>query len=127
VGKTGALEGQIWQGGTIDVIVWQTGTARLLPRLIKGRMSGPLFLTERRARVELAPGDIDQALFKACSGGRTLHQSRHSALTHDEGRGVAFDASFPGKREDDAVRDGGRAQSTATGSSRRESAGQRVA
>ena len=54
------------------------------------------FLTERRARVELPPGDIDQAsgrarlsyqqaeaLFKLASGGATLHQLRHSALTHD--------------------------------------------
>jgi integrase/recombinase XerC/integrase/recombinase XerD len=26
--------------GAIDVIIWQTGTARLLPRLLKGRKSG---------------------------------------------------------------------------------------
>jgi integrase len=84
------------KGGAIDIIVWQTGTARLLPRLIKGRKTGPLFLTSRRARVELSPGDIDpesgrarlsythaEALFKAASGGATLRQLRHSALTHD--------------------------------------------
>ena len=78
----------------MDVIVWQTGTARLLPRLLKGRKRGPLFLTDRRARVELPPCDIDpasgrarlsyrqaEALFKAASGGATLHQLRHSALT----------------------------------------------
>ena len=41
------------KGGVIDVIVWQTGTARLLPRLLKGRKSGPVFVTERRARVQL--------------------------------------------------------------------------
>ena len=84
------------KGGAVDVIVWQTGTARLLPRLLKGRTSGPVFLTSRRARVELPPGDTDpatgrarlsythaEALFKAASGGATLHQLRHSALTHD--------------------------------------------
>jgi integrase/recombinase XerC/integrase/recombinase XerD len=83
------------KGGAIDVVVWQTGTARLLPRLLKGRKSGPVFLTERRARVELPPCDVDRAsgrarlsyrqaeeLFKAASGGATLHQLRHSALTH---------------------------------------------
>ncbi|HMH94172.1 MAG TPA: site-specific integrase [Streptosporangiaceae bacterium] len=83
------------KGGAIDTIVWQTGTARLLPRLLKGRKSGPLFLTDRRARVELPPCDVDrasgrarlsyrqaEALFKAASGGATLHQLRHSALTH---------------------------------------------
>jgi integrase len=29
------------KGGAVDIIVWQTGTARLLPRLLKGRKSGP--------------------------------------------------------------------------------------
>lgn len=90
------------KGGAIDVIVWQTGTARLLPRLLKGRKSGPVFLTERRARVELPPQDIDpgsgkarlsygqaQALFKAATGGKTLHQLRHSALTHDAEEGTS--------------------------------------
>jgi integrase len=90
------------KGGAVDTIVWQTGTARLLPRLIKGRKSGPLFLTDRRARVELPPGDIDQAsgrarisyqtaeaLFKAASGGKTLHQLRHSALSHDAEDGTS--------------------------------------
>ncbi len=82
------------KGGAIDVIVWQTGTARLLPRLLKGRKTGPVFLTDRKARVELPPCGIDQAsgrarlsyrqaedLFKAASGSATLHQLRHSALT----------------------------------------------
>ena len=77
------------KGGAVDVIVWQTGTARLLPRLLKGRKTGPVFLTDRRARVELPPGDVDPAgrarltyrqaeyLFKAALGGATLHQLRH--------------------------------------------------
>jgi integrase len=90
------------KGGAIDVIVWQTGTARLLPRLLQGRTAGPVFLTDRRARVELPPGDIDpasgrarlsyshaEALFKEASGGATLHQLRHSALTHDAEDGTS--------------------------------------
>ena len=90
------------KGGAIDVIVWQTGTARLLPRLLKGRKTGPVFLTDRRARVELPPCGIDPAsgrarlsyrqaedLFKAVSGGATLHQLRHSALTHDAEAGAS--------------------------------------
>jgi integrase len=84
------------KGGAVDIIVWQTHTARLLPRLLKGRTRGPLFLTDRKARVPLSPIDIDpesgharlsygqaEAIFKAASGGATLHQLRHSALTHD--------------------------------------------
>jgi site-specific recombinase XerD len=90
------------KGGAVDTIVWQTGTARLLPRLLKGRKSGPVFLTDRRARVELPPGDVDPAsgkarlsyrqaedLFRAASGGATLHQLRHSALTHDAEDGAS--------------------------------------
>lgn len=89
------------KGGAMDVIVWQSGTARLLPRLLKGRTSGPVFLTERRARVALPPSDLDpvsgrarlsyaraEEAFKEATGGRTLHQLRHSALTHDAEDGV---------------------------------------
>jgi integrase len=83
------------KGGAIDVIVWQPGTARLLPRLLKGRTAGPVFVTARRARVQLPGADLDPsgrgrlsyqqaaALFSQASGGATLHQLRHSALTHD--------------------------------------------
>ena len=79
----------------MDWVIWQTGTARLLPRLLKGRKSGPVFVTERQARVQLAAADLDEhgharlsyqqsaALFSKASGGATLHQLRHSALTHD--------------------------------------------
>jgi len=92
----------IRKGGAVDVIVWQTGTARLLPRLLKGRRAGPLFLTDRKARVQLPPGDVDPAsgrarlsyrqaegLFREASGGATLHQLRHSALTHDAEDGAS--------------------------------------
>ncbi|MDQ2710610.1 MAG: hypothetical protein M3Z25_24625 [Actinomycetota bacterium] len=41
------------------MIVWQAATARLLPRLLDGRRCGPVFLTERRARVELPAVDLD--------------------------------------------------------------------
>jgi integrase len=88
------------KGGAVDVIVWQTATARLIPRLLAGRTRGPVFVTGRRARVPLAPIDLDPdrgharlsyrraaELFEqataACAGGPwTLHQLRHSALTH---------------------------------------------
>jgi integrase len=88
------------KGSAIDVIVWQTATARLLPRLLAGRTTGPVFLTDRRARLPLAPIDIDEptgrarlsyrraaelferATADAVGGPWTLHQLRHSALTH---------------------------------------------
>ena len=92
------------KGGAINIVVWQTGTARLLPRLLKGRRSGPVFVTERKARVQLPAADLDErgrprlsyqqaeALFSKASGGATLHQLRHSALTHDADRHRDADA-----------------------------------
>jgi integrase len=71
------------KGGAAGVIVWQTGTVRLLPRLLKGRKSGPVFVTVRKARVELPAADLDPAgrarlsyqqaaaLFSKASGGAT--------------------------------------------------------
>ncbi|MGQ4601379.1 tyrosine-type recombinase/integrase [Nocardia sp. R6R-6] len=88
------------KGGAREVIAWQTGTARLLPRMLAGRRSGPLFLTDRRARPSVAINDIDPVsgrarlsyrraaeLFETHTavfddGPYTLHQLRHSRLTH---------------------------------------------
>ena len=100
------------KGSAVDIIVWQTGTARLLPRLLDGRTRGPVFLTGRRARVALAAADLDPATGRARlsyrraeeifnemtkplahpditdpaqpadAPGWTLHDLRHSALTH---------------------------------------------
>jgi integrase len=47
------------KGGARDLIAWQTGTARLLPRLLSGRKTGPVFLTDRKARPAVAKSDVD--------------------------------------------------------------------
>src|SRR5437016_1084987 len=77
------------------LVVWHIGTARVRPGLVTGGTSGPVFGTHRRARVQLPAADLDpsgrarlgdqeaEALCSAASGGATLHQLRHSALTHD--------------------------------------------
>jgi integrase len=88
------------KGGAADIIIWRTATARLLPRLLERRRSGPVFLTDRAARLPLPPADLDLATGRArlsyrraaeClqtateklpGGPWTLHQLRHSALTH---------------------------------------------
>jgi integrase/recombinase XerC/integrase/recombinase XerD len=100
------------KGSAIDAIVWQTGTARLLPRLLNRRTTGPVFLTHRKARIQLAAADLDPTTGHARLsyrraaeifnhhtqtlahpgitnqaelnqlGGWSLHQLRHSALTH---------------------------------------------
>jgi integrase len=88
------------KGGARDVIAWQTGTARLLPRLLSGRRSGPVFLTDRRARPSVAVADVcpttgcarlsyrraaevfEEHTLRVLGEKATLHQLRHSALTH---------------------------------------------
>jgi integrase/recombinase XerD len=83
------------KGGAIEWIHWQTGTARLLARLIAGRVSGPVFLADRAPTGPVPAGDLDPVsgharlsyrraahLFQQATGW-TLHQLRHSALTHE--------------------------------------------
>jgi integrase/recombinase XerD len=36
------------KGGAVEWVFWQTGSAQLLPRLLAGRISGPVFLSDRR-------------------------------------------------------------------------------
>jgi integrase len=82
------------KGGAFEWVFWQTGSAQLLPRLLAGRTHGPIFLGDRRPTRAVAALDLDPAsgrarlsyrraaeLFHACTGW-TLHQLRHSALTH---------------------------------------------
>jgi len=92
------------KGGHIRPLHFQTAAARLLARLTAGRDSGPVFLTDRRAAAHRVPAaaDLDPAtgrarlsyemaeqLFKRYSSGKTLHQLRHSRLTHLGDRNVS--------------------------------------
>jgi site-specific recombinase XerD len=92
------------KGGTVRWIQWQSGTARLLPRLIGARTRGPLFLADRKPAPARMPAATDlcpdtgrsrlsyeraEYLFKQATKtldpagkGYTLHQLRHSRLTH---------------------------------------------
>jgi integrase len=95
------------KGGDTEFVYWDTGTAHLLPRLLRlpdgtSRISGPLFLASHRPVPARRPGlrdicphtgrgrlgyDRARVLFKkytatATSNGLELHQLRHSAATH---------------------------------------------
>lgn len=86
-----------------ETVYWDAGTARLLPRLIKERTRGPLFVTHRRPGPGKAVGERDvcpdtglarlsygqaRALLDAATAvhgpgtGWDLHELRHSGLTH---------------------------------------------
>lgn len=90
------------KGGHREVVVWASGTARLLPRYLNRRRRGPVFVTSRQPNV--APAERDRCpdtglgrlsyqmawkLFSQASNGATLHQLRHSALTHLGEEGVS--------------------------------------
>lgn len=109
-GKRGKITAK---GGTIRWVQWQSGTARLLPRLIAGRTSGPLFLAHRRPAPARTPASADacphtgrarlsytraEYLFKKATGGATLHQLRHSRLTHlgEDGWSAPMLMALPG-------------------------------
>jgi site-specific recombinase XerD len=90
------------KGGDSDWLHFQSGSARLLPRLIGERPSGPIFLADRRPGPARTPASLDlcpvtgrgrlsyersaylfkQHTLKANTTSWTLHQLRHSALTH---------------------------------------------
>lgn len=91
------------KGGAVRWVQWQSGTARLLPRLIGGRTAGPVFLASRRPSPARTPaaGDLcpttgrarlsyrrAETLFREATApldpaghGYTPHQLRHSRLT----------------------------------------------
>jgi integrase len=90
------------KGGDTEWIHWASGTAHLLPRLIRGREAGPVFLSERRPGPTRRPGTKDlcpttgqarlgydraRVLFGQHTGWE-LHQLRHSAATHLGEHGV---------------------------------------
>ena len=82
------------KGGATEWVFWQTGAAQLLPRLLAGRGVGPVFLADRAPTRAVATVDLDPATGRARLSYRraaavftattawTLHQLRHSALTH---------------------------------------------
>ena len=89
------------KGGQIEWVHWGTGTAHLLPRLLRlpdgtSRTSGPLFLANRKPTPARQPPPRDicphtgrprlgydraRVLLHHYTGWR-LHQLRHSAATH---------------------------------------------
>jgi integrase len=91
------------KGGDHDVLHFQTGSARLLPKVIGGRTKGPLFLSSRPVAPSRTPASADRCpttgrarlsyrraaeIFTAASGGRTLHQLRHTSITRLAEAGV---------------------------------------
>ncbi|MGW4801631.1 hypothetical protein ACWEPC_55360 [Nonomuraea sp. NPDC004297] len=87
----------------LEAVFWDAGTARLLPRLLKGRTRGPVFITHRRpgpgkvvaprgvcpdtgcARLSYGQARALLDAHTALGGpgtGWDLHEFRHSALTH---------------------------------------------
>jgi len=56
------------KGGRVEWIQWQSGAARLLPRLVAGRTRGPVFLAERRPARTRTPAAADLCPPPAAAG-----------------------------------------------------------
>ncbi|OEV02632.1 tyrosine-type recombinase/integrase [Streptomyces oceani] len=87
----------------LETVYWDAGTARLLPRLLKGRTRGPVFVTHRRpgpGKV-VSPRDVcpdtgfarlsygqaralldEHTAVRGPGTGWDLHEYRHSSLSH---------------------------------------------
>ncbi|MET9994280.1 site-specific integrase [Streptomyces mutabilis] len=95
--------GQVREDFVLETVYWDAGTARLLPRLLKGRARGPVFVTHRRpgpgkvvSSRDVCPDTgfarLSYGQARALLDGHTavrgpgtgwdLHEYRHSALTH---------------------------------------------
>ncbi len=86
------------KGGAIEWVFWQTGAAQLLPRMLAGRSSGPVFLADRlpiRAAptLDVDPGhrpgpDVLSACRGAVPGAHRLDPAPAAPLrAHPRGRG----------------------------------------
>ena len=103
------------KGGHRELVFWASGTARVLSRYLGGRSKGPLFLTHRKPRLAPALADLCPTtgrtrlsyetaakLFKRTTGGRwTLHQLRHSSLTHLAESGINTEVLMAKSRHKD--------------------------
>jgi integrase/recombinase XerC/integrase/recombinase XerD len=99
----GNREGQVnGKGGDVQTVWWATGTARLLPRVLGGRGSGPVFIASRAPLREMPLTDLDpttgrarlsyrqaergfsEAGLRIDPGGPawTMHRLRHSGIAH---------------------------------------------
>jgi len=98
------------KGGDVEWVYFQSGAARLLPRLLRGRSSGPLFVTDLRPGPARAPAAADVCpttgrvrisyrrmaeLVVAYSGWPT-HAYRKAQLSHLGARGYG-DAALQAK------------------------------
>ena len=108
----------ISKGGMTEWVHWQTGAALLLPRLLAGRRAGPVFLASRKparavATIDLCPvtgrarlsyrraAEVFELVTRPLAHpgaapaelanlpGWTLHQLRHSMLTHEAENGTS--------------------------------------
>lgn len=115
----------ISKGSTTDWVHWQTGAAMLLPRLLAGRREGPVFLAARKPGRAVASADLCPVTGRAWlsyrraaesfelttrplaspgaspadpgeAHGWTLHQLRHSLLTHEAEDGTSPPCCSPG-------------------------------
>lgn len=83
--------GAVREDFVLETVYWDAGTARLLPRLLKGRTRGPVFVTHRKpgpGKV-VSPRDIcpDTGLARLSYGQARMLLDEHTALGGEPGTG----------------------------------------
>jgi site-specific recombinase XerD len=115
------------KGGKVVTIPLAPRTARAIDLAVGERIEGPVCLAADGRRLDRhGAGRIVCRLARQAGIAKAVgpHTLRHAFITAAQGRGVASDASFSGKREDGAVRVPGPSLPTAACSAWRETADQ---
>jgi hypothetical protein len=94
--------GAICEDFVLETVYWDAGTARLLPRLLKGRTRGPVFVTHRKP----GPGKVvnprdlcqDTGLARLSYGQARMLLDAHTALGGESGTAHEAMWAYHGRR-----------------------------
>lgn len=94
----------------LETVYWDAGTARLLPRLLRGRARGPVFVTHRRpgpGKV-IAPRDVcpDTGLARLSYGQARALLDAHTSVGGARARARAGTCSRRGTADGEALQAG---------------------
>ena len=119
------------KGTKVVLVPLPPAVGRAIDRAVGARTSGPILLNSLGVRMDRHAATRRLRRLSEAAGMRITrphpHMLRHTFVTTMQRRGVASDASLPGKREDGAIRGSHQRSPTAAHRGRQETAGQLAA